>query len=138
MKNSIFFLFIFTTLVFASCSSDPASSAKKLLAEDITKRSNGALKMKDFTKINGTKGNMMGVEVYEIEYTVTMEVVKGGGYVAQCLTTQPQDYVCGYIVYPNYGPFAARQLKTGETLTQPKSTLTLRKTDNGWVLEPTQ
>ena len=135
MKNSIFFLFLLTSLVFTSCSSDPASSAKKLLAEDIIKKSNGALKLKDFTKINGTKGNMMGVEVYEIEYIATMEVIQGGGYIAQCLDS---DLVCGYIVYTNYGPFAARQLKKGEILTQCKTRLTLEKTDNGWVLEPTQ
>ena len=136
MKYSISFLLVFTSLVFTSCSSDPARSAKKLLAEDINKKSNGALKMKDFTKINGTKGNMMGVEVYELEYTVTMEVLQGGGYVAQCLGDQSRDIVCGYIVYTNPGAFAARQLKTSEIISQPKNKIMLRKTDNGWELEP--
>ena len=136
MKNITLLNFIFIILLLTGCNSDPTDVAKTIIEQKISTQSNGALKLKDFSKVNATSQEVFGVNLYEVEYTVTVEVIKDGGWVF--LDNEVPPKLWGYSVRDVFQKNDTNhQLKMGEEFTpwnngvNPK--ITLKKTENGWV-----
>lgn len=142
MKNPFFFLLIISSLLFTGCGSDPTSAAQKIAADDISTQSNSNLKLKEFIKKNATKKQVNGVDMYEIEYQLTIEAVKGGGwvYVWPGGNNQLSNF-SGFQVSPvPVSGNTNHQVKAGEIFTmkgimegQDNLVMLLKKTENGWV-----
>ena len=116
----------------ASCATDPTEAAKNIIAQRIAKETNGKLKLTDFTKINATKENVFGVELYELEYRVTAVAIEDGGWIL----ADNSNKIWIWTVFDNPGDIYSKRhpIKKGEVFTSIDHVhITLKKTENGWV-----
>lgn len=80
MKHKLVRVFTlgFLALSIASCgpNSNPLNVLERFEEEQLQRYSNGKIRMTDFRKINGRKGEVFGVQVYRIEYEVVYETTE--------------------------------------------------------------
>jgi hypothetical protein len=134
MKRIVFLSFAVIILLLTGCKPNPTDIAKDILAQRITNQSNGALKLKAFTKINATSQQLFGVDMYEVEYVATVEAIKSGGWVF--IGNEATHELWGFEVKDVKG-YSNHQLRSGEVFnpfTNGKNAeIVLKKTENGWV-----
>lgn len=132
MKKIPLLLFACILLGLSGCATDPTEVAKNIIAQRLTTETKGKLKLGEFTKINATKENVFGVDLYELEYRFTAVALEDGGWISSMLGNQ----VWLWDITDTDGDrFAKRHLiKKGEVFTSmPHCKITLKKTENGWV-----
>jgi hypothetical protein len=132
MKKILLLTCTCIVLCLASCATDPTEVAKNIVAQRLTTETQGKIKLTEFTKINATKENVFGVELYEVEYRFTAVAVEDGGWIL----AMNDNVVWFWNVYDTDGDrFSKRHLiKNGEVFTSmPHCKITLKKTENGWV-----
>ena len=134
MKITVFLDIVLAAALLTACTPNPTDVAKKIIEQRISMQSNGALKLKDFTKINATSQQLFGVDMYEVEYVATVEAVKSGGWVF--IGNEATHELWGFEVKDVRG-YSNHQLQSGEVFnpfTNGKNAkIVLKKTENGWV-----
>ena len=74
--NIISTLFV-TLFLCAGCSSQPsAGDAERVIQQKIDSQSGGRIKLAGFTKTNGQKGELLGVQIYSLEYEAEIEFME--------------------------------------------------------------
>ena len=136
MKKILLLTCACIVLGLASCATEPAEVAKNIITQRLTTETKGRLKLGEFTKINATKENVFGVDLYELEYRFTAVALEDGGWI---FSTGGNNEVWTWDITDTDGDrFAKRHLiKKGEVFTSmPHCKITLKKTENGWVENP--
>jgi len=85
MKHIFIVLLIVVTGCFSSgCSNKPSESlAKEIFEKNVLNDGKGCLEVISFKKTNGIEQNIMGMNLYEIDYNATIKVVE------ECYLTPP-------------------------------------------------
>ena len=118
-----------------SCSSTPSQSdAKKTLEDMINQQSEGKITLAEFKKTNGVKNEIFGQEVYQLEFSYTIEFNQECWKVGNAL----EGYFSNFKVWDKepelgFNLFGAttKHFDKGEKMTL-KGAYTYEKTENGW------
>jgi hypothetical protein len=141
MKTIITLLALATLLFVVGCSGPPsASDGRTALDQKIQRESNGLIRLVSFQKTDGVQQEVMGMKVYQMKYTATIE------FTDNCYWGNGSGLI-GW-----QGGFTADRPSGGGTLAslmdtsshykagmkgqqeQVSATLTFQKTENGWSL----
>jgi hypothetical protein len=117
----------------AGCTGGPLAVARSTYEQDVTRASQGKLRVVSFEKINGVSQNMYGQRLYELDYRAVVEFAQPGWTNSGAMFTLESPYSVydqqptGWDAWGNdfkYHEAGARITFTG--------TMTLLKKENGW------
>lgn len=135
MKNSLTLIItvLFTTPFFSCSTSDPSTSAKEILKNQVTTVSNGYFKLINMIKKDAVNKTVFGVKTYSIKYTAEVECVKDGGWI-YVSRSDGKLWPRGVQVLDRYSEGNTnKQTKIGDKY-QFDGSMTLEKHEQGWVL----